>query len=102
MAADLKNATKRPTQSELLEHAASLVPVLRSRALQIERDRRIPDEIHREFQAAGFYKLFQPSRYGGYEYPIRMLVEVAAQLGRGCGSSAWIFTNLARTYLKIV
>ena len=27
--------------------------------------------------------------------PISMMVEVAAELGRGCGSSAWIFTNLA-------
>ncbi|HZN31503.1 MAG TPA: acyl-CoA dehydrogenase family protein, partial [Xanthobacteraceae bacterium] len=26
---------------------------------------------------------------------IAMLVEVAGELGRGCGSSAWIFTNLA-------
>ena len=34
-------------------------------------------------------------RYGGYEMSIGMLVEVAGELGRGCGSSAWIFTNLA-------
>jgi 3-hydroxy-9,10-secoandrosta-1,3,5(10)-triene-9,17-dione monooxygenase len=72
-----------------------MVPILRERALKAEQDRIIPSETHRAFQAAGFYRLFQPARYGGYEMPIRMMVEVAGELGRGCGSSAWIFTNLA-------
>jgi 3-hydroxy-9,10-secoandrosta-1,3,5(10)-triene-9,17-dione monooxygenase len=72
-----------------------MVPMLRQQALQAERDRLIPHETHKDFQDAGFYRLLQPARYGGYEMPISMMVEVAAELGRGCGSSAWIFTNLA-------
>ena len=36
-----------------------------------------------------------PPGYGGYEMPIGMMVEVAGELCRGCGSSAWIFPNLA-------
>jgi len=72
-----------------------MVPMLRTRALETDRDRIVPLETHRAFEAAGFYKLFQPARYGGYEMPIGMMVDVAAELGRGCGSSAWIFTNLA-------
>ncbi len=72
-----------------------MIPRLRELALQAEKDRLISLETHRAFQEAGFYRLFQPARYGGYEMPIRMLVEVAGELGRGCGSSAWIFTNLA-------
>jgi 3-hydroxy-9,10-secoandrosta-1,3,5(10)-triene-9,17-dione monooxygenase len=86
---------KPPTREELLERARSLIPALRDRALQTERDRVIPPETHRAFQEAGFYKLFRPARHGGYEMSIAMLVEVAGELGRGCGSSAWIFTNLA-------
>jgi 3-hydroxy-9,10-secoandrosta-1,3,5(10)-triene-9,17-dione monooxygenase len=72
-----------------------MVAMLRKHALQAERDRLIPRETHKKFQDAGFYRLFQPARYGGYEMPISMMIEVAAELGRGCGSSAWIFTNLA-------
>ena len=72
-----------------------MVPVLRERAFKAERDRLIPVDTHRAFQEAGFYKLFQPARYGGYEMPIGMMVEVASELGRGCGASTWIFTNLA-------
>jgi 3-hydroxy-9,10-secoandrosta-1,3,5(10)-triene-9,17-dione monooxygenase len=88
-------SAKGPTREELLDRARALIPVLRDRALQTERDRVIPPETHRAFQEAGFYKLFRPARYGGYEMSIAMLVEVAGELGRGCGSSAWIFTNLA-------
>jgi 3-hydroxy-9,10-secoandrosta-1,3,5(10)-triene-9,17-dione monooxygenase len=72
-----------------------MVSALRAKALQTERDRVIPPETHRAFLEAGFYRLFQPRRFGGYEFPIGMMVEVAGELGRGCGSSAWIFTNLA-------
>ena len=85
----------RPTRSEMVGRARDMIPLLRERALGAEQARLIPLETHRAFEAAGFYKLFQPARFGGYEMPIRMLVEVAGELGRGCGSSAWIFTNLA-------
>jgi 3-hydroxy-9,10-secoandrosta-1,3,5(10)-triene-9,17-dione monooxygenase len=88
-------ASERPTREQILERARAMIPTLRAKAPQAERDRLIPEETHRAFQAAGFYKLFQPARYGGYEMPIGMMVEVAGELGRGCGSSAWVFSNLA-------
>jgi 3-hydroxy-9,10-secoandrosta-1,3,5(10)-triene-9,17-dione monooxygenase len=72
----------RPTREQILESARMMVPVLRERALKAERDRLIPVDTHRAFQEAGFYKLFQPGRYGGYEMPIGMMVEVAS-----CGAS---------------
>src|SRR6266536_2121830 len=86
---------KPPSRGEILDRARAMVATLRSHALQAERDRLIPRRTHEEFRDAGFYRLFQPARYGGYEMPIGMMVEVAGELGRGCGSSAWIFTNLA-------
>lgn len=84
-----------PTRSELLEQAGAMVPLLRSRALETERNRSIGLQTHRTFLQNGFYRVFQPKRYGGYEMPISMLVELGSELARGCGSSAWIFTNLA-------
>ncbi len=86
---------KASLRTELLERARSLVPRLRGRALQADRDRGIPIATHLEFQEAGFYKIFQPARYGGYELPVGFMVEMCAELGRGCGSSAWVFSNLA-------
>jgi 3-hydroxy-9,10-secoandrosta-1,3,5(10)-triene-9,17-dione monooxygenase len=85
----------RPSREDLLDMARAMIPELRQKALQTERDRVIPAETHKAFMDAGFYKVFQPERFGGLEMPISMLVEVGGELGRGCGSSAWIFTNLA-------
>ena len=85
----------KPSREELLDKARAMVPGLRQQALQTERDRVIPRQTHQAFMDAGLYRVFQPERFGGYELPISMLVEVGGELGRGCGSSAWIFTNLA-------
>jgi 3-hydroxy-9,10-secoandrosta-1,3,5(10)-triene-9,17-dione monooxygenase len=82
-------------REEMIGRARAMIPMLREKALQAERARLIPIETHRAFEQAGLYRLFQPARYGGHEMPIGMMVEVAGELGRGCGSSAWIFSNLA-------
>ena len=83
------------TREAFIESARELVPALRDRAEAAEANRRLPDETHQDFVDAGFYRLFQPGRYGGYELDFGLMIDVAAEIGRGCGSSCWIFTNLA-------
>jgi 3-hydroxy-9,10-secoandrosta-1,3,5(10)-triene-9,17-dione monooxygenase len=87
--------TAVPSREEMVDRARALIPTLRKRALEADRERAISLDTHRAFEAAGFYRMFQPARHGGYEMPLGMMVEVAGELGRGCGSSAWVFTNLA-------
>ena len=84
----------QPAPGALVDHARAMIPTLRAKALQAENDRRVPDETVQAFKDAGFYKIFQPIRYGGYEMPFRVMYEIAGELGRGCGSSAWVFTNM--------
>ena len=45
---------KAALRAELLERARAMVPKLRERALQADRNRGIPIETHLEYQAAGF------------------------------------------------
>ena len=73
-----------------------MAPILRGKAVQAELDRRMPDETHRAFMEAGLYRIFQPARFGGLELEYAAIVDIAAALGEGCGSSAWVFTNLAQ------
>lgn len=82
-------------RDEIIQRARDIVPLLRERAPQAERDRRISDEVHRAFVEAGFYRILQPERYGGLELDLGAMVDLAAELGRGCGSATWVFTNLA-------
>ena len=92
-------AARNETADALAERARAMVPALRDRAVGAEKARRMPDETHRAFRDAGFYRLFQPARFGGAELPYRAIVDIAAELGRGCGSSAWVFTNLTQPAL---
>ncbi len=77
-------------RQELLERAAQLVPVLRSRAAKAEELRQCPAETVADFAAAGLLRICQPARFGGWEQPWDVLCEVSRVLARGCGSQAWI------------
>ncbi|MEE2970208.1 MAG: acyl-CoA dehydrogenase family protein [Pseudomonadota bacterium] len=84
-----------PSREELLDRARQLAPLLRERASEAEDNRGISRDTHERFCEAGFYKILQPVRYGGFETDVGLVVDLAVELGRGCGSSAWVFTNLA-------
>ena len=83
------------TREEMMSSARDLVPVLRERAAAADDNRAISAETHQAFVDAGLYRIHQPARYGGYEWDLSAMIDAAAEVGRGCGSSAWIFTNLA-------
>ena len=80
----------------LVDRAREMVAMLRGKSARAEADRRMSAEIHGAFMDAGFYRIFQPARFGGLELEYAAIVDIAAELGRGCGSSAWVFTNLAQ------
>jgi alkylation response protein AidB-like acyl-CoA dehydrogenase len=78
-----------PKLSSIVTAASGLVPMLRERAQATEEARRVSAETIEAFRRAGFFRLMQPARYGGYEYGFTAFVDVIAELGRGCTSSAW-------------
>ena len=82
-------------REDFIERARGLVPALRDRATQTEAERRVPDETHQDYLNAELYRMFQPERFGGHEMDLALMVDVGAEVGRGCGSSAWNLTNIA-------
>lgn len=82
------------TLAELQTRARLLVPVLRQRAAETEKLRRVPDATMADLQEAELFRLFQPARYGGIEAPFRAFVDIGGTLARGCGSTSWVFNNL--------
>ena len=82
--------------AELAGRARQMVPELKERAAAIDTARDVPADLMDKFVAAGFLKIFQPERYGGYELdygPVQL--ELAAELGRGSGSCAWVVLVVA-------
>jgi 3-hydroxy-9,10-secoandrosta-1,3,5(10)-triene-9,17-dione monooxygenase len=80
------------TREEMLHRAAALMPALRDRAAACEAARRCPDESMAAFDAAGFIRICQPARFGGYELGWDVLCEVGQILAHGCGAQAWVAT----------
>lgn len=83
-----------PTAEELVGRARALIPMLRERAADTERNRMVSPETVRAYIDAGFFKILQPRRWGGWEMHPEVFWRVLMELGRGCGSSAWVMMIL--------
>jgi 3-hydroxy-9,10-secoandrosta-1,3,5(10)-triene-9,17-dione monooxygenase len=88
-------ALATPTAADLVQRSRELALVLGERALSAGKLRRMPDETMSDFQRLGFWKAVQPKRYGGYELNPRVIYDMQLELGRGCGSSSWVFGVIA-------
>jgi len=86
----MNNPEITPTRDDILARARDMVPTLRDRAEQAESARRISAETDKDFREAGFYKILQPSAYGGLELDFGTQTELAVILAPGCASSAWV------------
>lgn len=82
-------AVNIPTEAEIVQRARDLIPLLRERAEACEQNRMVSPETIAAFQEAGFFRILQPRRWGGYEMSPNVLNKVLMELARGCPSSAW-------------
>jgi len=82
-------------QQDIIDAARAMAPTLLDRARHAEENRAVPRETFDEFTKQGFFRIHQPQRFGGKGWGISMMVRLGAELGQGCGSSCWIFSNLA-------
>ncbi|PVX75200.1 acyl-CoA dehydrogenase family protein [Paraburkholderia unamae] len=78
-----------PGVTELVERAHAMIPALRANAAEVEKARSVPKETIDAFKEAGFFKILQPRRWGGWEMDPSVFSKVLMELGRGCPSSAW-------------
>ena len=86
----------QPTQAEQLYRAArELVPQLRERTAQTAALGRLPDDTIDAMQAAGFFRIMQPARYGGFEMDPEVFFRVQMILAEGCMSTAWVLGVVA-------
>ena len=79
----------------LVERAAGLVPMLRERAVDAEKARRVAPETFDALAEADVFRMTAPARYGGYEVDFQTQCDVLAELARGCPSTSWVATILS-------
>ncbi|MBO32211.1 MAG: acyl-CoA dehydrogenase [Rhodospirillaceae bacterium] len=84
-----------PSRDEMLTRAVDMVSNLRERAIETEDGRQIPDFTINELHDNGLLRVTQPKRVGGGDFDYRLMLEITMTLGQGCGSTAWVYVNLA-------
>jgi len=82
---------KTQDERDLLERARSLVPALKARTAQADKDLKVPVESVVQLQSAGLLRALQPRAFGGYEVDPRTFFEIQTILAEGCMSTAWIY-----------
>ena len=80
-----------PEAIEVIERARAMIPRLAARARAAEDALMVPRETVAEMQEAGFFKVLQPKRWGGYEMDPRVFYTVQMALAEGCMATAWIY-----------
>jgi 3-hydroxy-9,10-secoandrosta-1,3,5(10)-triene-9,17-dione monooxygenase len=80
-----------PTPEVLIASARALIPTLVERAAASEQARRVPAETIADMQGAGFFRVLQPKRWGGYEMSPRTFFDIQIALAEGDMSPAWIY-----------
>jgi len=83
------------TYDEAMRRARGLVPVLRDRAAGAEAARQMQKDTLDDLHRTGLLRFHQPRRQGGMELPFVAIFDIAAEIGRGCASTAWNVGNLA-------
>lgn len=83
------------TPDEMIRRAIAMRDTLRERQPATEAAGRILQETNDEFVEAGFYRIVQPRRFGGYEFDLPTYVKVMSEVARGCPSSGWVLALTA-------
>jgi alkylation response protein AidB-like acyl-CoA dehydrogenase len=78
-----------PTAAEILARARAAAPVLRERAAEIERARRLPGDVVDLLRATGAFRMTFPRSWGGPELTSVEQTEVVEALAYGDASAGW-------------
>lgn len=78
------------TESEVKGIAENLVPELASRAMQAERERKVPAENISLLSESGLLGIFRAKKWGGQELSMRAHVDAVATIAKGCQATAWV------------
>lgn len=74
----------------LLERAKNLIPRLRERSIEVQEIRKLPESTVLDLEESGLFKMTVPKIYGGYQLDFKQITDILTEIGRGCGSTAWV------------
>ena len=82
-------ATSTETLDRVMDDVRSLLPAIRARAEESERERSIPAVSAQEFLDIGLARVLMPKRYGGTELGLQAWVDISVEIGKADAAHAW-------------
>ena len=80
------------TPEAVIGRARALIPAIRDQQDEAERLGHHTPELDRQFAAAGFYRILQPRRFGGYEFGLPTFWQVMLAVSAGDPGTGWGLT----------
>ncbi len=78
------------TPSQMIARAAAMRQLLKDDQAAAEERGFYSEEIHKAFTDAGFYRVLQPRRFGGYEFDMTTYYKLAVEVAHGgSAGAAW-------------
>ena len=88
-------AAQLTREEQLYKAARDMLPALRERSEECARIGQLPEATVAAMQEAGFFRIMQPARYGGFEMDPEVFFRVQMILAEGCMSTAWVLGVVA-------
>ncbi len=79
---------------EAMRRAREIVPILRERAQKAEDARILIRDNEQLLHETGLFRYHQPKMFGGMELDFVAVVDITAEIARGCPSTGWNVGNL--------
>ncbi len=77
---------------ELLRRARALLPRLKERAFRTAQANQVLEESVQDILAAQLNRIGVPLRFGGFDVEFELHHQVAMELARACGATAWCYS----------
>lgn len=77
------------TAEAIVARAQALIPEVRAQADEAERIGKHVPELDKKFVDAGFYRILQPKRFGGYAFGMDTFWKVIMAVAEGDAGTAW-------------
>jgi 3-hydroxy-9,10-secoandrosta-1,3,5(10)-triene-9,17-dione monooxygenase len=91
MSASLQAADRQPADPDnVLRGIDALLPAIRDRAGEVERNGMISREVIGWLTEAGVFRAVQPRQWGGLELDAGTFFEAALRVASACGSTGWV------------
>ena len=80
------------TPEAVIGRARALIPAIRAQQDEAEQLGHHTPELDRQFTEAGFYRILQPRRFGGYEFGLPVFWRVMLAVSAGDPGTGWGLT----------